>query len=235
MENLLQIVFILALVKYSCKAAFIRNYLGIMLFPLIAGVFAFAVYPVVVRNSVQIFTSFFSEKEKITNLAIIITVEAVSGIMLSTAVTQNLIPGKKHKNGLAILRLLPGVIIVGAIFYTELKAFYYFPGVSFWLTALIISAGVFLLVGIVSLSIRFFLPDERMLCELKFFTNIFLFITAVVLNAGLADYNRGSYHSELALPGLVVFLLLVTGLGFTGYFIQRIKNKGKLKKLYKWI
>jgi hypothetical protein len=234
MENLLEIIFIFTIIKFSCKATFYRKYWGILLFAISAGAFAFAVHPFVIRNNLQVFTTIFSEKAKVTDLAIIITVEAISGIMGSIAVLQNLV-NPKRKNWVAFLKLSPGIIIAGAIFYIELKAFYFFPGINFWITALIISSGLFLLTGVLSVAIKTILPMESMRYELKFFINIVLLIVAVVLNAGLADYNQGSYHSELALPGLVVFLLLGAGLGIIGYFIQKIKNKGKLKNLNKWI
>ena len=182
----------------------------------------------------RVFTDIFSKKAKVTDLAIVVTAEAISGIMVSIAVLQSFVDTKRKKWA-AVLKLSPGIIITGAIFYVELKAFYFFPGVSFWLTALVISAGLFLLVGIISVAIKFILPEESMRNELKFFINIALLFVAVVLNAGLADYNRGNYHSEIVLSGLLVFLLLIAILGAAGYIIQKTKNRGKLKKLHRWI
>jgi uncharacterized membrane protein len=79
------------------------------------------------------------------------------------------------------------------------------------------------------------LPEEDMRYEFKFFINIVLLIAAIILNAGLAAYNRGNYEMGPALPKLLVFISLVVIVGVIGFTIQRMASKGKLKKLHKWI
>jgi hypothetical protein len=234
MENLLEIIFILSIIKYSCKATFFRKYWGILLFSVVAAVFAYLIHPLVIKNNIQVFTDIFSEKVKITDLALVITTEAISGIMVSVSVLQNS-TGEKKRRGITFLKLSPGVIIAGAIFYMELKTFYFFPGVSFLLTALVTSVALLFVIGIISVAVKTFLPEEDMRYEFKFFINIVLLIAAIILNAGLAAYNRGNYEMEPALPRLLVFISLVVIVGALGFTIQRMASKGKLKKLHKWI
>ncbi len=235
MEYLLQIVFILAILKFSAKATFYRKYWGIVLFTLGAGIFAYAIYPFVIKNEMKVFSGIFSEKTKVTDLAILITAEAIAGIMISIAVLHDYYVAARKRKWISFFKPFPGIIMAGAIFYIELKAFYFFPGVRFGMAALIISGVLLLVIGGLSLVIRLFLPAEDMRQELVFYINMLLLIVAVILNAGLADYNQGSYNSDVALPGLLAFLLLIIFLGAAGYFFQKMKSKGKLKKLYKWI
>ncbi|QGY47598.1 hypothetical protein GM418_29195 [Maribellus comscasis] len=235
MESLLQIIFMLAILKFSAKATFYSKYWGVVLFALAAGIFAYAIYPLVIKNELKVFTGIFSERAKVTDLAIVITAEAIAGIMISMAVLHDYYVSTEKRKWFSFFRPLPGIVIAGAIFYIELKAFYFFPGVHFGMAAFIIAGGLTLVVGILSVIIRLFLLVEDMRQELVFYINILLLLGAVILNAGLADYNQSSYNSDVGLPGLLAFLLLIYFLGAAGYFIQKTKNKGKLKNLQKWI
>ena len=235
MENLLQIIFILSVVKYACKATFYKNYRGILLFALLAGVFAYAIHPFAIQNNIRVFTSFLSDKNRVTGLAMIITIEAITGILISIAMLQDFILLQKKRNRVKVLRLLPGIMVFGAFFYIELKSFYFFSGFDFRLTALIISTGLFVFVVFISAIIKYALPGKGMRYEFKFLLNNLLLIMAVILNAGLADYNQSNYNMESVLLKLLVFILLVIAIGTTGYLLSKRKNKGKLKILNKWI
>lgn len=234
MESLLQIIVFLSIIKFTCKATFYRNYRGILFFAILAGTFAYIIHPFVIRNNIQLFDGILSEKAKITDLALIVTAEAISGIMVSIAILQNHIRPEK-RIWIKFLKLSPTILITGTIFYIELKTFYSFFGFSFRLIALITSVGLFLAIAIISLAIKYFLPKEAMRNEFKFLINALLLIIAIMLNAGLANYNRGNYNMEMPLSKLLVFLILLFGIGIIGYFIQKSKNKGKLKILHKWI
>lgn len=234
MESILQIICILAIIKFSCKATFYRKYWGVLIFSALAGIFAYIIHPFVIKNDIRFFSGILSDKSTVADLAIIITAEAVSGIMISIGVLQNLVKAKTG-NWIKFLKLSPGVIIAGAIFYIELKSFYYFSGFGFWAAALIISAGLFISVAIISLVLKYLLPSDNMRYEFKFIVNVILLIVAVIMNAGLADYNQSSYNVELSLPKLLVLFILIAGIGSIGFLIQKVKYKGRLKKLQKWI
>ncbi len=233
MESILQIIVILSVMKFACKAVFYKDYTGILFFAVLAGVFAYLIHPFIIKNEIRLFDSILSEKTKITGLALIVTAEAISGIMAGIAVLQNLAAPKKKKR-LVFFELSPGIIIFGAVFYIELKAFYILPGASFSMTSLAVSVGLCLIIAIIAVCIKRLLPERVMQYELNFFINAMLLIVAVVLNAGLADYNRGNYSTDISFSNMIVFFTLSAGVAAAGYLIQKI-NKGKLKNLQKWI
>lgn len=234
MESILQIICILSILKFSYKATFYRKYWGILVFSALSGIFAYIIHPFVIENNIQLFSGILSDKEKVTNLALVITAEAISGIMISIGMLQNLIKTKTSA-WFKLLKLSPGLIIAGAVFYIELKSFYFFSGISFWATALIISAAISLSVAIISYLIKLLLPANNMRYELKFIINVILLIVAVIMNAGLAAYNQSSYNAEPGLLKLFVMLILVAAIASIGFFIQKMKHKGKFKFLHKWI
>ena len=234
MESILQVILILSVIKFACKATFYKSYSGVLLFAGLAGIFAFLIHPIVIKQNGDIYTVLLSESRRVTNLALLITLEAISGILISIGMLQNLFVPKK-RIWIKFLKLTPGVLIAGAIFYIELKIFYLFPGLNFKLTALITSLVLIEIILILSVLIKYFLSQESIRYEFKFLINAILLILAVIINAGLANYNQSSYKVEASLIKLLVFLLVVIAFGSLGYFLNKIKNKKQFKFLKKWI
>ncbi len=234
MENLLQIVFILSIIKYSCKATFYKSYAGILLFAFFVGVFAYSIYPFVIQNNMDVFAQLFENTNSLGGLALLITLEAISGILVSISILPGIMNSKINRL-VKLLKLTPGILIAGAVFYFELNVFYLFSGASFKTTALITAVGLFLLVLIIATGIRYFLSSESMRYEFKFLLNAILFVMAIILNAGIADYNQSSYSSDLAIPKLLVFFILVVVVGLMGFYIQKTVGNRTIKKIKKWI
>ncbi len=234
MENVLQVILILSVIKFACKATFYKSYSGVLLFAGLAGIFTYIIHPFVIKQNGDIYTVLFSESRRVTNLALVITLEAISGILISIGMLQNLFSVKKRK-WIKLLKLVPGVLIAGAIFYIELKVFYLFPGLNFKLTSLITAISLFLLITLLSFFIKYFFPQDSIRYELKFLINSILFIIAIIINAGLASYNHSEYNSGINFTNLLVFILIVIALGTSGYYLNKIKNKKQFKFLQKWI
>lgn len=234
MESILQVILILSVIKFACKATFYKSYSGVLLFAGLAGIFAYIIHPFVIKQNGDIYSVLFSDGRRVTNLAIIITLEAISGILISIGMLQNLFTPKK-RNWIKLLKLSPGLLIAGAIFYIELKTFYLFPGLNFKITALITSFGLFFLITILSTIIKYLFSLESIRYELKFLLNGILLIVAIIINAGLSSYNQSRYVADINLVKLLVFILIVISLGTLGYFLNKIKNKKHFKFLRKWI
>ncbi|MBS9768652.1 MAG: hypothetical protein KGV44_14095 [Flavobacteriaceae bacterium] len=235
MESLLQIIVLFAFVRFSCRATFFRSLKGIGVFALVVAVVSFACYPIVIEQSGDFYTTLLKDKTLVGNVAVLITLEAIAGMLLSIGLLNTLFVGKK-KSRLKWLQFLPEVLIIGAILYAEQQMFYAFPGLDFGLTAGI-TAGIFALgVGFLAVLIDWAVPENSGRYELNFLVNVFLFCVAILLNAGLSSYNTGSYQSDVQWLSMAVFLaviVLLVALGF-GLYRLKLKNK-KTKKILQWI
>ncbi|MBI9055781.1 MAG: hypothetical protein JEY96_18310 [Bacteroidales bacterium] len=234
MESLLQVILILSVIKFACKATFYKSYSGILIFAGLAGIFAYLIHPFVIRQNGDFYSVILSKSNRVTDIAVLITIEAISGILISVAMLQNLFIPKK-RIWVRILKLTPGVLIAGAIFYFELKAFYFSPGLNFKLTALITSLSLFVAIFLISVYIKKNLRTEGSRYEFKFLLNAFLLIIAIILNAGLASYNRSSYNIESGFEKLASFIFIAVTISALGYFLNKIKQKKQYKFLQKWI
>ncbi len=235
MESLLQIIVLLAFVRFACRATFFRSLKGIGVFALLVAIVSFICYPIVIEQSGDFYTTLLKDATLVGNVAVLITLEAIAGMLLSIGLLNTLFRGKK-KSRLTWLRFLPEVLIIGAILYAEQQMFYAFPGLDFKLTAAI-TAGVFAL-GVAGLAflIQWALPENSGRYELNFLINVFLLCVAILLNAGLSSYNTGSYQSDVQWLSMVVFLGVIGGLVALGFGLYQLKLKNqKIKKLLQWI
>lgn len=230
MQILFQIVLILGVVKYCCKAGFFENRKAIIAYSLFAGLVAIVFYPFIIKMNTNTFDMLLSDKKMVSNIAVIITIEAISGMLISIGMLHNLFE-KKKRQWVRILKLTPGVIIFGVIFYVELLLFKTIIGVGFiWISILTTFLFIFGLAGI-STAIKYIFPEKSIRYELKFLVNILLFVIAVLMNAFLAGYNKSNYESNVDYTKLLVFTGIVA-IGFVlGLLLYR--NKGFFRRILK--
>ncbi len=223
MELLFQIILLLALVKYSSKAAFFRHWGSTVAYACCAGLVAMLVYPTIITMESNVFEKLLSNRENVSSVAVLVTIEAISGMLISIGMLDNLFSSRK-KPLLNLLKYTPGILIFGAVFYFELAMFRHFAGTRFLdlalISSLLLSSGVFL----AAFGIRKLLPDDASRYELIFLTNVLLLCLSVLLNAGLADYNSGSYQAEPEFVKLAM-LAVIAAAGFgLGYILFRYRT-----------
>lgn len=234
METLFQLILIISVLKFTCKATFFENLWGILGYALLVGIIAFAIYPIVIRQSGDFHLTMLTDRKLVSDMAIIITIEAIIGLLVSMGMLKNIF--SKKKTIARWLKIIPGVLIIGAIFYAEQRMFYILAGQSFLKIAFLTAIGSFLVVIGVSLMIKYILPQPTMRYELKFLTNSLLLIAGVLLNAGVSPYNTASYRMDFDWVKMLVFLGGIFAIALLGFALYHFafRNK-KLQKLQKWI
>ncbi len=235
MESILQIIVLLAFMRFACKASAFRSIWAVFLFSAMAAVLSFACYPLVIEQSGNFYETLLSDRQLVGDIAVLITLEAILGMLFSIGLLDTLVI-KKKVTKLRYLKYFPELLIIGAVLYAEQQMFYIFPGYDFRLTAAL-SAGIFALaVGASALFIRWILPELGGRYELNFLINIFLLFAAVLLNAGLSSYNTGNYQSNVQWLSLLIFLLLIAFFVVIGFGWYHLKTKYRNnKKIIKWI
>ncbi len=222
MESLLQIVVVLAFVRFACRASFFRKGWSIIIFAAIVALLSFLCYPIVIEQSGNFYTTLLKDATLVGNVAVLITLEAVGGMLLSIGLLNTLFV-RKDKSKLHYLKYLPEILILGGVLYAEQQVFYVFPGLDFRLTASL-TAGLFsAAVGLLAYIMRWVLPEKGERYELNFLLNVFLLIIAILLNAGLSSYNTGSYESEVEWLSTFVFVGMIVLFLLIGLVLYRLK------------
>lgn len=226
MEIFVQIVFILALLKYCLKAALTGRFWIILLYGLAAALFALAVYPLVITQPVNIITELLTNHKFVSDGAVFTTLEAVFGIFVSILLLDNYFtPLKKRKKSLMILKISPGIIVFFGIAYFELLFFKMNVGVDFMLSAVIYSSILFVSIVLFSLLIKSQMNHESIKLELKIMLNLAILIIGLLINSTIADYNLSNAQTVIDWKPLAVIAAIAGVLFILGVYFPKIKFK----------
>lgn len=230
MEIFVQIVFILALLKYSLKAALSGRFWIVTLYGLGAALFALAIYPFVITQPVNIISELLANHKVVTDVAVLTTIEAVSGIFISILLLDNyFMPRTQRKKSLKLLKILPGVLVFPAIAYFELLFFKMNVGVDFMLSAALYALIIFVTITLIALLIKSQMSHESIKLEMKIILNLAILVIGLFINSAVADYNLSDAQTVIEWQPLMVITAIVGVLFVIGIFLPKIKLKSLLK------
>ncbi len=231
MEILVQIIFISAIMKYCLKASLTRRFRTIFLYALFAGVWALILYPVVINQPVSIIGQLLANKKVVTEGAVLTTIEAIAGILISIRLLDNYFaPKEKRKKTLFVLKVMPGILFLLAVAYFELMFFKWRVAGNFLTTALMYAGLSFTTVLTLSCLIKMIAPGESLKLEMKLLLNLMILFTGLLINSSVADYNLSAAKSPVewkamfALIGLALFFFII------GIFAPKIKIRNFFKQ-----
>lgn len=235
MEIYVQVIFILAFMKYSLKAALSGSLAGISLYALFPALLSLLVYPVVIRQPGTLLQDFLSNVSFLSDGALVTTVEAVAGIFVSVFLLDNyFMPESKRRRSIFLLKIIPGAMFFFALGYFELLFFREMAGTDFLVTALIFALIAAVAVFAFSLLIFFAVPAESVKLEMKILLNIGILIGGLLVNSSVADYNVSNSASETDWNALLAVSALFLISAVTGYALYRFGVVSTIKKIIKW-
>lgn len=230
MEIFVQIVFILAILKYCLKAALTGRFWGIAIYSASAALFAIAIYPFVITQPVNIISELLASKKFVTDGAVLTTIEAVFGIFISIMLLDNyFMPRQKRKKSIAILKVLPGILVLPAIAYFELLFFKMNVGVDFIVTTIIYASVLFVAIMLFSIFIKTQMKHESIKLELKIMFNLAILGIGLLINSSVADYNLSNAQTVIEWQPLVVLGIIAIVIIIAGIFCPKINIKSLLK------
>lgn len=234
METFVQIVLILSLLKYCLKAALTGRFGMILLYGMIASLFAMVIYPFVITQPVNIISELLTNQKIVTDIAVVTTIEAVLGIFISILLLDNyFLPRKQRKKTIKILKVLPGILVFPAIAYFELMFFKMNSGVDFMLSAIIYASILFFSITMCSLFIKSKMKHESIKLELKIIINLGILVIGLLINSMVADYNLSNSETIIEWKPLLV-LCVIIGVMFTaGVLCTRFNCYTRIKKVLK--
>jgi len=230
MELYIQIIFVLATMKFCLKAAATGRLWVIFGYAFAAALLSFAIYPIVIEQPLTIISDLLANKKIVTDIAVLTTIEAVAGIFVSIFLLDNYFAARpKRKRYIYFLKIMPGLIFFFALAYFQLQFFKQRAGEDFLITAIFYAAIVFGFVSMLSLAIKNMITAESLKLELKILLNTAILIIGLWLNSAVADYNLSNAETTIEWGALATMALIGCVLVGAGYFFSKIN----FKKLFK--
>lgn len=230
MEVFVQIVFILALLKYCLKAALTGRFWIITLYSVGASLFALIIYPLVITQPVNIISELLRNHTIVTDGAVLTTLEAIFGIFVSILLLDNyFMPRSQRKRSIKLLKVLPGILVFPAIAYFELLFFKMNVGVDFMISAIIYALILFISITLIALFIKTQLRHESVKLELKIMLNLGILIIGLLINSTVADFNLSNAQTIIEWKPLLTMAVIATTLFALGILFHKINIKSLLK------
>lgn len=221
MELLVQLIFVIAILKYCLKASFTGSLKAMLLYALGAGVWSMVWFPVVINEPVTIIEQLLTDRQVVTDGAVWTTIEALAGILLGVNLLDNYFaPKAKRKKSLFILKVIPGVLAPLGILYFELMFFKMRVAGDFLVTALIYSTVVAVVVFSLAMLLKKVVEGESMKLELKLLLNMMILLIGLLINSAVADYNISSADTQADWMPLMAIAVLSAILILIGYLTR---------------
>ncbi len=235
METIIQLIFVIALLKFCLKAALSQRLVIIVGYGFAISALAFALYPIVINQPLTIISQLLGTREVVENIALLTTAESIIGILISIYLLDNYFrPSEKRTKTAKLIKLAPGVVVVCAVCYFELLFFKWRVGGDFLVTALLYS--LILLVGVVcmALLLRTLVAGESLKLEVKLIFNLAILVLGLLVSSSVADYNISHAQSTIEWGALIAITIGSIVLIATGVWLHKINFSHKISKLIKW-
>lgn len=228
MEICIQLIFIIALAKYCLKAALSGKLWILSVYAAAAAVLAMAICPIVITQPVTIISKMLGDKAVIENMAMITTVEAITGIFLSVYLLDNyFMPKSKRRKTAFVLKIIPGILSLCAIGYFELLFFKWRAGQDFAATAILFAATLFIAVAGFSSLIMFSVKSESLKLEIKLIFNLCILVLGLLVCSSVADYNISNAQTDIEWKALAAMIITMAALTVAGVWVQKINPGSK--------
>lgn len=235
MELLVQLIFIIAILKYCLKASFAGGVRTMLLYALGAAVWSMAWYPVVIEQHVTIIGELLTDRQVVSDGAVWTTIEALAGILLGVNLLDSYFaPKDKRKKTLFILKIIPGVLAPLGLLYFELMFFKMRVSADFLTTALLYAVITLGVVFCLAWIIHRVVDGESMKLELKLLLNMMILLIGLLINSAVADYNTSAADTQADWLPLVVLVGASALLVLVGYLTRNWNIKHFLTSSKRW-
>ncbi|HAJ98411.1 MAG TPA: hypothetical protein DCM62_00140 [Bacteroidales bacterium] len=186
----------------------------------IAGLSLVLLQPAITAQSKTQLEGFLTNPEVLSTLTILVILECV--LVAAWCFAKQSKSGKKPAVA-KILEWFPGVMAWPVLWYFLARAIFEFPGASFQNIALIVAAGVFIILATVPTLIRNILPENDLRKELLFMLSMLLImLSAIAPVQGTPIFSTTQNPQLLSLLTFVTFASLLFG---GGILLNKIKTR----------
>lgn len=235
MESIIEIIFIIALLKFCLKAAMANNFKIVVGYSCGLAIFALALYPLIITQPLTILSDMLANKTIVENMALLTTAESVAGIMLSVWLLDNYFrPREKRTHWAKMLKIIPAVVVFFAVAYFELLFFKWRVGGDFLMSAILYSGSVVVGVCGIAMLLKWLLGSESARLELKLILNLSILVLGLLVSSSVADYNTSNAVATIEWKALIAIIIGSLVLMGVGAWLYKIDFTNRIKILLKW-
>ncbi len=235
MEIIIQLIFVVALLKFCLKAALSDRFIVIFGYGLAMAIVAFALYPIVINQPLTVIGDMLASRSVVENIALITTAESILGVLISIYLLNNYFrPRQRRTKWAKAIKIVPGVISLVAVGYFELIFFKMRVGGDFLTTALLYSSTIFVAIVGVALLLRYIIDGESLRLELKLILNLAILVLGLLVSSSVAEYNQSNAQAKIEWGALIAIILGSATLVGVGVWLHKINFTQKLTHFFKW-
>ena len=226
MEYIVAILIVFIIINSAIKLTFWKL-LQAFLFSAVCAIFVIIVYPYAITQSKVQIMSYLNNVQVMQDITVLVTLESVLCLGFCFAALRA-IYGRKPKKWVTVLYWYPGLLIFPALFYVLTNEMFLMPGVSFKTITYATATGIFLLIPVISLFIKWLLPERELRLEIHFLVSLFVAIVGLITTVnGNVVYE--ATQEPLNIKALIVALGLFAGLFIMGFLFNKYKWQFKRK------
>lgn len=222
METLVLVLMLLVCFNFALKQTFMKFWQAAVVVVILA-IMVGLLWPLAIEQSKSQISLWLANQALMLDTSVVITLETVWQLtycMLSAHLMHtNLISGKMLWL-YRVLRFFPGIMIVPVLFSALVALEYEFTGGHFatvgWSFAAVVAVGF----PLVSMGIKWLLPEKTLRLEVLFLTNVLVLTLGVIATVnGTTNFHGSDEVNWLALLAFVGLLLVcgTVGLGYQQY------------------
>lgn len=222
METVVILMMILISVGFVLKLTFMRLWQMALESAVVALATVSAIDIATLQSKTQI-AELLRTPDLMLDVAVILTIDVALQIAFCISQVANIsgLKGMIFKN---ILLFIPGLLVFPMAFYLLVYLMFYFTGTDFYTVGYTLAVCLFILLPLLSIGLRYALPDKSSRLELLFYLNCILGMLGIVATVNGRTATVGV--NELNMPAL----LSIIGIISTGSIIGFILYKQKINK-----
>ena len=226
MEYIVSILILFIFINTVLKLSYWKWWQSVI-FGFICGIFVLFAYPYAISQSKTELTAYLNNPKIMQDMAVLITIESIIFITFCFLAMQQLF-GRATKRRVNLLYRYPGILVFPALFYVLTNTVFSFPGTDFSTIAYTLAGCVFILFPLLSIGMKWLLPEKELRLEVQFLISLFVTIIGLI-----STENGNTVYSAISEPydikalsvALGIFLMFFAA-GFVWYKLKwRFKRK----------
>ena len=226
MEYIILILIIFIFINTVLKLSYWKWWQSVI-FGLICGVFVLLAYPYAISQSKTELAGYLNNSMIMQDMAVLVTMESIIYIGFCFLAMRQLY-GRTTKKWIKLLYWYPGILVFPVLFYVLTYMIFSFPGISFTTIAYILATSVAVSFPLLSVGIKWLLPEKELRLEMQFLISLFITIIGLI-----STENGNTVYAAVSEPLDVKALLIALGLFLfffaIGYGWNKIKWRYKHK------
>lgn len=230
METLIIIMMLLVCFSFVLKQTF-HGVVELVVVAAVVLLFTGLMWSVAIEQSRTQITAWIEDSALMLDMAVLMSIDVALTMgfcVMSVDMETSEYVSRRRRVTFLILKYFPGLLIFPVIFSTLVMLIFMLPGVSFQTVAWGLGAALCILLPVLTLAMRWLLPEAPIRLEILFLVNVLLGLMGIIgtVNGGTAVAGISSFDpwALLAVVGVVV-AGLVFGLGYYTWRVRRQKRE----------